>query len=267
MKNLLLIAFVLFSTYSIGQTTILFQDFNNGIPAGWQMIDNDGLTPYNDPAVNYMTDAWNVREDYDSTGIGDSILVSTSWFDPAGVADNWLILPAVTLGNSGNYLSFDSKSVDHSYPDGLEIRFSTGGVNIWEFFTDTTLYDTIASPPYWTNQRVSLDGYGIENETVYIAFRHYSDDQFVLAIDNIKIDIDDPVSILDKKLPEVAISPNPATDIVRFETTETVPYKITDLNGKIVDSGNSQGTIPLELNAGLYFVQIDGYQPSKLIVK
>ena len=103
--------------YSIAQTTVLFEDFNNGFPAGWQMIDDDGAAPYNNPFVNFITDAFVLTEDYDSTGIGDSILVATSWLDPIVDANDFLILPSVTLGPSGNYIYFETKSIDQSYPD------------------------------------------------------------------------------------------------------------------------------------------------------
>ena len=61
-----------------------------------KLIDEDGLAPYNDPAVNFITDSWVMHEDYDTLGDNDSVLISTSWFETAGTADNYIVLPSLT---------------------------------------------------------------------------------------------------------------------------------------------------------------------------
>ena len=79
MKNLITLTLLIISTSILAQHTILFEDFNSGFPAGWQTIDEDGLAPYNDPAVNFITGSWVMHEDYDTLGINDSVLISTSF--------------------------------------------------------------------------------------------------------------------------------------------------------------------------------------------
>ena len=66
MRNLLFIAITLICSGHYTQTTILSENFNSGFPAGWQLIDNDGGTPYNNPSVNFITEAFVLHEDYDS---------------------------------------------------------------------------------------------------------------------------------------------------------------------------------------------------------
>ena len=78
MKRYLSIICCLLSTFGITQTTVLSENFNNGFPSGWQLIDDDQGTPYNNNSVNFITDAFVMTEDYDSLGTGDSILVATS---------------------------------------------------------------------------------------------------------------------------------------------------------------------------------------------
>ena len=70
-----------------------------------------------------------MHEDYDTLGDNDSILISTSWFETAGTADNYIVLPPLTLGPFGNYISFDCKSKDQTYPDDFEILFSYSSLN------------------------------------------------------------------------------------------------------------------------------------------
>src|SRR5687768_17483587 len=55
-------------------TVLLSEDFESGIPAGWLVIDGDGLTP---AAQMQLQPGWQGRTDYrDST---NSVAVSPSW--------------------------------------------------------------------------------------------------------------------------------------------------------------------------------------------
>ena len=98
-------------------------------PLVGKLLMATALSPYNDPAVNFISDSWVIHEDYDTLGVNDSVLISTSWFETAGTADNYIVLPPLTLGPFGNYISFDCKSKDQSYPDDFEILFSSSSLN------------------------------------------------------------------------------------------------------------------------------------------
>ena len=89
-------------------TTVLFEDFEGSFPAGWSTINNDGLVP--DPNVSFVNDAWVVSADLDDPSGPDSVITSTSWYDPIGTSDDWLISPAFTLGAFGNKLKFKASS-------------------------------------------------------------------------------------------------------------------------------------------------------------
>ena len=137
MKKLLLISICIASTIAYSQTTVLSENFNNGFPSGWQLIDNDNAAPYNSPSVNFISDAFVIYEDYDSLGIGDSILIATSWLDDSSIdADDYLILPAVTLGGGGNKLHFETKSIDQSYPDGIQLLYTLNDLTVDDNVTD-----------------------------------------------------------------------------------------------------------------------------------
>ncbi|MCT4580715.1 MAG: choice-of-anchor J domain-containing protein [Flavobacteriales bacterium] len=268
MKKILFFVTSLFALTQYAQVTILNADFNNGIPTGWQLIDNDQLVPYNDNSVNFMTNAWNLVEDYDSTGIGDSILVATSWFETSGEADDYLISPAITLGNYGNFISFDLRSIDASHPDGFQVLYSTEGTALSDFSNSPLLYDSIAISPYWTRYTVNLDEFSLNNQTIHFAFRHYATDQYVLALDNISIVINDPVSIDETISTLFQFYPNPATDRITFENIEMgQPITITDLSGQLIQTLIlNNKSIDIDLPNGLYLINVGG-TVQKLIIK
>jgi hypothetical protein len=266
MKTLKIIIASLIATTAIGQTTILQQDFNAGMPAGWQLIDADNLAPYNDPSVNFITDAFVIAEDSDSVGIGDNVMVATSWHETAGEANDLLILPKLTMGAIGNYISFDAKSLDASHPDGLEVRISRGGVNVWDFFNEEPAYDNPAVNPYWTNYVVSLDSVSVANEDIFIAFRHTGNDQFILAIDNIKVWVEDPISVSENKLESLSIVPNPSNSNINLNIPTNTPFQIFDITGKVIVADSYSGNINVsEFSNGIYFIKVKGYQVEKLI--
>lgn len=270
MKHIILLILVSISIHSVAQTTILSEDFNDGFPAGWQLIDNDGLTPNSSSAVSFIDEAYVMAEDYDSTATGDSILVATSWFDTAGEADDWLILPNLTMGSFGNYISFDARSIDASYPDGLEIRVSTGGVDLWQFYLlDTVAYANDAVSPAWTNYTVCLDSLGIAGQNVFIAFRHYGNDNYILAIDNIKVFVEDPVSV-EENTNQLSVYPNPSKDgFFYIENCSFENYEVFDINGKVVANGviNSNLTDLSSLDRGYYWIKVGELVPTPVIIE
>jgi len=266
MKNLFILTFLLIASNFLAQNTILFEDFNDGFPIGWQTIDEDGLVPYNDPAVDFITDSWVMHEDYDTLGVNDSILISTSWFETAGTADNYIVLPALTLGAYGNYISFDCKSKDQSYHDDFEILFSYSNLN--SFTNNAVIFDSVG-PSYWTNYTVSLDSAGITGQTVYLAFRHNAYDQFILEIDNIKVFTESPMEIAGEESNDISFYPNPVKDNLTIKgLSKITKYAIHDINGKLIQSGTTFDKINIEnITKGFYILTIGNDISKKLIVE
>ncbi|MCB0851869.1 MAG: choice-of-anchor J domain-containing protein, partial [Bacteroidetes bacterium] len=162
----------------------LSEDFNGGWPAGWTTINNDGLTPNTNVAV--FTDAWIILEDFDSTGVADSVAASTSWYTPAGQSDDYMITPSINIGASSGVF-WDAQAVDPNFPDGYELRISTTTPDVAGFMANPALYTITAAPPTWTNFSVNLASAGYANQAIYLAWRNNSNDQFILAIDNIVV--------------------------------------------------------------------------------
>ena len=180
--SLFFLSFMLVSLSSQAQT-IFSEDFNGANPFNnWTLIDNDTLTP--DANVAYVTDAWVVREDFDTTGVGDSVAVSTSWYSPAGTADDYMITPMI-ITTANPILEFDAKAQDPAFPDGYEVRISTTTPDIAGLLANPPLFSVASENGSWTRRSLNLSAYA--NDTIYIAWRNNSSDQFLLLIDNIKV--------------------------------------------------------------------------------
>ncbi|MBU0487217.1 MAG: choice-of-anchor J domain-containing protein [Bacteroidetes bacterium] len=166
------------------RATILFEeDFQGGTMPGTFTLHNvDGLTPAT--AMSFVTDAWVVRKDYVDTM--NYVAASTSWYTPAGQADDWMITPQITLTTSC-FLKWSAKAQDPSYPDGYQVLLSTTGTNVVDF--TTTLFTTVAEESDYTVRMVDLAAYN--GQSVYIAFRNNSTDQFVLLVDEISVFVAD----------------------------------------------------------------------------
>ncbi|MFN3916718.1 MAG: choice-of-anchor J domain-containing protein [Flavobacteriales bacterium] len=252
----LLTTFLCFSAKT--QTVILQENFNSGIPASWTVVNNDGFTVANDPAVNFVTDAWVAAAAMEIDSINDLDLYSTSWYTPTGVADDWLITPQITLGAYGNYLRWQARSEDESYPDGYKVLVSKAGNQLTDF-TDT-LFITGGEIPEWQDRNVSLDSSGLTNEAIYIAFVNNSNDKFLLLLDNISVEINNPVSVSEHKAPKLAVFPNPAHDRVFINTNLSQQIEILDLSGKIMHLGRVDTfTKTIDISAwskGIYLVRV-----------
>lgn len=153
---------------------------SDALPAGWQSIDLDGL------AVNPNIDTlvgpgWQPFSD--PKGNGNRLLVSPSWYDSAGTSDDWLISPAITLSDNV-CLSWYAYSVDRFYPESYEVRISTTEAIPDSFLTQDPLVSVEAEAFSLNYRSVNLAAYA--GQTVYIAFRHTSEDKFMLALDEIR---------------------------------------------------------------------------------
>lgn len=180
----LFILFTLLFCFSFSSEAQFFsEDFNSSASlSSWTLINQDGRTPAG--PVSQFTDAWILDRD---SSIADSCASSTSWYAPAGQADDWLISPAIQLATT-SILSWDAQAQDNLFPDGYEVRISTGQPSISDFNLNPPVFQIIAENPNWTRRSINLQAQGYSNQTVYLAWRNNSNDQFILSIDNISLD-------------------------------------------------------------------------------
>jgi hypothetical protein len=253
----------------ISQTILINEDFNNGIPNNWTIINNDSLPISQNSAVSFVTNGFVLRDNPDNSNVGDSLLMASSWHEELGEADDYLILPQITLGSFGNYLYFEARSIDFSHPEGLEVLISLVGSEISDFMMVEPAYSNLIMSPYWTTYKISLDSLNLQNQTINIAFRHFGNDQYLLALDNIIIESENPTGMIENQYNELSFYPNPAKKSVVINNLE-MPLKFWIYNniGKVVSTGFVMDKIDLQdLDQGLYFLQIEGYNTKKLIIE
>lgn len=189
MKKILLLAGVLLLANVNGQ---VFQENWDGDGPGvaeWIIIDNDGNTPA-EPVSDFLT-AWVIKDrggeipNYGGPD-GDFAAASTSWYDPAGQSDDWLISPEISIPATGDIsVKWDAKAQDPDYPDGYNLMVSpTAGTTIADFTEN--LFSIAQENGEWTTRVSSLADYA--GQTIRLAWVNNSTDKFVLLLDNISVE-------------------------------------------------------------------------------
>lgn len=234
------------------QTDIFTTDFQTGIPVNYSVVDNDGLIP--DAQVANFSDAWISLQDPENSA--DTIVGSTSFFSPIGTASRWLITPAISLGAYGNFIEWQAKSHDASYPDDYMLLVSTTDNQI-SSFTDT-IYTVIGENFEWTTRQVSLSSNGYNSETVYLAFVNNTEDGFILYLDDLHAWKEDPVSVNEIAAAiQVNVYPNPTAEIVNVETSaQLVQIELLSLNGDLMLSSKNTSLNLSNYPVGVYFLKI-----------
>ncbi|MDX2359400.1 MAG: choice-of-anchor J domain-containing protein [Crocinitomicaceae bacterium] len=185
MKRILFSLLAVFTAGAVNSQIIFSESFDGAsgmATQGWTIINNDGLTPATN--VAYVTDAWIIREDFVTPNLTDSIAVSTSWYTPAGTSDDWMISPAITLTGAAAILDWEAMAPDPNYADGYEVLISTTTPTIPAF---TPIFSIVDEDDTWTPQSVDLSAYA--GQTVYLAWRNNSTDEFLLFVDDIVVQV------------------------------------------------------------------------------
>lgn len=223
MKRLLtlLCCMVAFAYAAQAQTVYYEENFNSGI-GQWTSIDGDGFTVSSQntliTGLGATTCGWTL---YNNGTI--SAPISTSWYDPAGAANDWLVSPEITVGD-GAFLVWDGLALDGNFPDGYEVWISTTGATMADF--TTSLLTVSQENASWTTRAVNLSSY--VGQKVRVAFQNNSQDKFCLMIDNIKIE--KPIEF-DLSLSEVYVEP-----FVQKETGTVVRTYVKNLGSTTVNS-------------------------------
>ena len=254
LKQIALFSSVLISALSAhAQTTILEEDFQQGIPANWTIVKADSYTE--DASVSEFSPGWIAIADPDNTS--DTIAAATSYFTVAQKANRWLISPPITIGTFGNYLKWKAKSYDPSYPDTYQVMISTTDTQIASF-TDT-LSRVVFEYESWTEHEVNMSELGFSNnETVHIAFVLETQGGFKLFIDSVNVRKDDPLA-LDEQIiqPDITIYPNPTSSTIHFSTPHLKHIAIYNTAGSLMYSQEQGSPISIEhFEKGIYLVRM-----------
>lgn len=155
---------------------------DGGIPAGWTRFNVDGLTPAT--SVNWVTNAWVC---YAKTGfqIESKCAWSTSWYNPAGTANDWMFTPAIVVPATNPVLKYTVVAQDPNYPDGYELRIMTVAPTSGNITSSTVLLTVASAETTPTVKTINLSAYA--TQTVYIGWRNNSYDMFLLAVDDVEV--------------------------------------------------------------------------------
>ncbi|MCH2230376.1 MAG: T9SS type A sorting domain-containing protein [Crocinitomicaceae bacterium] len=251
-----LLSLALFCGYNTtAQIEIYSEDFQSMMPVDYTIVDNDGLTP--NAAVSEYTEAWIAIPDFFDAGNSNVVAASTSFFEPIGQADRWMITPGITLGAYGNIASWKGQSHDPSFPDGYYVLVSGTDTQL-SSFTDTLAFiqSEIADSLHYNE--ANLSELGFDNQTVHLAFVNRTNDGFKLYIDDIKVVAEDPVGLDDNSIVNIKVFPNPSTSTINITgVTSIEKIQILDLTGKVLIEDNSSSLNIESLEPGKYFIVIN----------
>jgi hypothetical protein len=250
-KGLIIGIFAISSVTAIAQTEILNEDFESGAPVAFTILDNDALTP--NAATAQFTEAWTRMADPSNTL--DTVMGSTSFFEPIGTASRWLITPPLALGTFGNFFYWNARSHDPSYPDNYSILVSTTDNQI-SSFTDTIglIQQEFAT---WFSRDIDLSSLGYSNQTIYIAFVNTTNNGFALYVDDVRAEIEDPVGINELTEISVTVYPNPVSDVLRVKSQANIEsLELISLSGARLMSTTENEINVSALQKGSYFVRI-----------
>lgn len=228
-----------FSITNVGGWTLKnVNTSSTGTPGGISYPNNS--TPfayivYNSNTTTPNTNTYNTTYNWNWSAMsGDKAMISL--YKTSGANNDWLITPAITLGASGNTVSFWAKSCSSSYNnERFQVAISTTDTNPSSFVvvSGATPISTSSHSTTWTEYSFNLDNY--MNQTVYIAIVCVSYDQFGFAVDNFKVTSNLLGTEESGRKAEFSIYPNPTKDYLNFSTSEKLRnISVYDSSGKKV---------------------------------
>ncbi|MES2863096.1 MAG: choice-of-anchor J domain-containing protein [Bacteroidota bacterium] len=289
MKKLLLIGALCSSLFSTAQITLFedsfetYADFAKTGVGAWTLTDVDLRPTYGfDAPTSFPGEGTAIAFIvFNSTATTPPLVAdgSSNWTARTGTKamasiaavpnatfpnnEDWLISPSISLGSSGNTLTFWAKSCDNAYPDEtFNVAVSTTDTAVGSF---TNISSEIATFGTYVEYSYDLDTY--QGQNIYIAIHCTSEDLFGFMVDDFKVTAT-ALSADSFTLAGVKIYPNPAKDVLNIESSIEVLTKvsITDLNGRVVkEVSNNLSQISLgDLAKGIYMVTIESATAKKV---
>lgn len=274
MKNLFLLAFIFIVLTAKSQVLLSenFENINTLTSSGWIKTDQTAPTPDFPGWFQGETDSFSAHEGAATSYIGaDAKVVSQ------GNISNWLISPNVNLQN-GDIISFYTRDLDDSSADRLELRISqlgsssvipTGGYMNLGSFTLLALsvnpnLTLTGYPSTWTQYSYIVTGL-LTPTSCKVALRYFvtgvtpqlTNGGFI-GIDSFKTSR----STLNNHsfdFNNVSIFPNPATNILKINTPNTVTaIEVYDILGRntLIKKIDSNTIDISKLSVGTYIMNL-----------
>jgi hypothetical protein len=144
--------------------------------------------------------------------------------------------------------------LDGSYPEALQV-FCSQYLEKDSILNSMLFFDTIALPNLWTDFQVKLEGIPL-NTPLYIAFRHYSNDRYIIALDNINVFTNDLTNQEQLISNSFSVYPNPSNGYINIKgNINNENINIYNAIGKVVWSGIIDHTDLIYLAKGIYFLE------------
>lgn len=217
------------ATYTSAATTqtYLYQD----VPSGMTMINNGNLVAdtlsgnYPFRKLGQQQKAW---LSYKHPSTADTFAVSTSWLNPVGVSDAWLMTPVISNISAGSVLTWEAMAPDISNADGYEVFVTntiSGTPTTSDFPATSRVFVTAAENGSWTAHGISLSAFAGQN--IRIAFRNNSSNKYQLWLDDIMVK-----------------NVSNAYDVAML-SNDTYKYSVVNTNNTISASFRNEGATPI----------------------
>lgn len=190
---------------------------------------------------------------------------------PPFLNNDWLISPQMTLGSTGNQLTFWVKPLHADYgAEKFNVLVSTTNTNTTSFTAINPITIVTPSVNAWAMHSFNLDAYA--GQQIYIAIQCVSDDQFALFVDDFKVTTTGTLGTNEVSTKSnLSISPNPTSDYLNIKGEKIEKIEIFDLSGKKVQAKVDGNRVDVRnLSSGSYLINIetkDGKRTEKFIKK
>lgn len=240
--------------------------------------DLDGLTPYFAGAPYFHTSGWIVFNDGNINPQDTNyFLGAASFFSPPGIANNWLSFGPFPVWPEGIQISWKHYFYANNKRDGYEVLWSHIGP-VYPQFTEPPLLVFGDNDPLtdgdtaWTTHSLSFTGSPVGPHFIWLAFRHFANNQFYLFLDDIQVVrcTSGPVGVQEiAPGPELRAWPNPANNILYIHRSPDLQMPelrlaIYSTDGRKLDSfkiPEGQNGITADVSRlpqGMYILQTEG---------
>jgi len=235
-----------------GQTTIISENFNSGIPSGW------GTTNYGS-----CVDGWTPGNYFDIDGTPCAFALSYDTVTVAGCVADAVLESDFFDGSSFSTLTleFDHVFADWSPSDSGVVRLYDGNN-----------FNVVAKYELANSGHKTIDITQYKSSVMSVDFEYYGNDDDAWGIDNFKVSGTLTASVNENRKSLVSVSPNPSDG--QFMISGTVGktmVRVFDMVGQVVlnQALHSEGPLDLRhLNPGVYSIEINfgqGAHTSKII--
>jgi hypothetical protein len=303
MKKKLLLGLALLgvTATNFAQTTLFedsfetYTDFAISGVGNWTLIDVDLKTTYGFQGVSFPnTNAAKSFQVFNATTTVPALTASatSNWTartgnkhmvcfaatttpTPPALNDDWLISPQITLGSTGNVLTFWAKACDATFgAEKFKVGISNGNTtaNVTLLSVGTI---TIPSNINWVQYTYSIPS-SFDGQAVYISINCVSDDQFGFAVDDFTVTTTAVASNQSFFANNFSVHPNPANNVLNLSVKNGLAVNeiaMIDINGRTVKTISNTLNSEIEINvsdltSGVYMLNVktdEGVATSKFV--